>query len=146
MTLVKVKNPINNSFDGLLNDLFSELPLRFSDQLRDKSMQYPPVNITEKKDAYQVELAAPGMDKSDFTVKMDGDLLTISGEKKKEEVENTQNRIRREFSYQSFKRSFTVNDNIDATKINAKYNNGILVLELPKREEVKKLSKAIEIS
>jgi len=137
MTLVKVNNPLNKSFDGLMNELFNELPVNFGKSLREDVLHFPPVNIVEKTDAYHIELAAPGMEKADFNIKLDGKLLTISSEKKTEKNEENEKMIRKEFSYKSFKRSFTVDEKIDGTNITAKYENGILKLELPKKEEVK---------
>jgi HSP20 family protein len=145
MTLVKVNNPINKSFDGLMNELFNELPISFGKSLREDVLHFPPVNILEKSDSYHVELAAPGMDKADFNVKLDGKILTISSEKAAEKNSENEKMIRKEFSYKSFKRSFTVDEKIDATNITARYENGILKLELPKKEEVKSGTKEITI-
>jgi len=109
----------------------------------------PAVNIKEDANEYQLELAAPGMKKDDFDLNYENGRLTISSEHK-DEVEQKEGETvtRREFSYQSFKRSFTVPENIvDADKIKASYNDGILNIRLPKRDEVKpKPPKAIKIS
>ena len=145
MTLVKVNSPISRSFDGLVNELFNELPLSFGKTLREDVLHFPPANITDKKDLYQIELAVPGMDKSDFTVKLDNNVLTISAEKKTENVAETDKMIRKEFSHRAFKRSFTIDNKIDSTNISARYKNGILTLELPKKEEVKNGTKEITI-
>ncbi len=145
MTLVKVNNPINKSFDGLMNELFNELPISFGKSLREDVLHFPPVNIVEKNDFYHIELAAPGMEKADFNVKLDGKVLTISTEKKEEKSTENEKMIRKEFSYKSFRRSFTVDDKIDAANITAKYENGILKLDLPKKEEVKNGAKEITI-
>lgn len=145
MTLVKVNNPINRSFDGLMNEIFNDLPLTFGKTLREDVLHFPPANIIEKSDRYQIELAVPGMDKGDFNVKLDEKLLTISAEKKTEKTSETDKLIRREFSNKSFKRSFTIDEKIDSANISAKYENGILTLELPKKEDVKNGSKEITI-
>ena len=145
MTFVKVNNPINKSFDGLMNELFHELPINFGKSIREDVLYYPPANIIEKNDSYMVELAAPGMEKADFIVKLDGKILTISTEKKTEAAAENEKIIRKEFSYKSFKRSFTLDEKIDATNITARYENGILKLELPKKEEVKNGAKDIVI-
>ena len=145
MTLVKVNNPINKSFDGLMNELFNELPISFGKSLREDVLHFPPVNIAENNDFYHIELAAPGMEKADFNVQLDGKVLTISTEKKEEKSSENEKMIRKEFSYKSFKRSFTVDDKIDAANITAKYENGILKLDLPKKEEVKNGAKEITI-
>lgn len=145
MTLVKVNNPIHKSFDGLMNELFNELPMTFGKTLREDVLHFPPANIVEKPDLYQVELAVPGMDKTDFNVKLDENILTISAEKKVENKTETGKMIRREFGYKAFKRSFTLDEKIDTAAISAKYENGILTLHLPKKEEVKNGSKEISI-
>jgi HSP20 family protein len=100
----------------------------------------PAVNIRESNDNFEVEMAAPGMNKEDFKVELDGNLLTIFSEKKTEQKENNEGRYsRQEFSYESFQRSFTLpKDVVNADKIEAHYTNGVLHLTIPKREEVKK--------
>ncbi|MFN8243423.1 MAG: Hsp20/alpha crystallin family protein [Ferruginibacter sp.] len=145
MTLVKVNSPLNRTFDSLFNDLFQEFPATFTKTMREDVLNFPPVNITEKTDHYHLELLAPGMEKTDFNVKLEGNTLTISAEKKEEKNESTDKMIRREFSHKSFKRSFTVDEKIDAGNISAKYENGVLKLDLPKKEEVKNTSKEITI-
>lgn len=145
MTLVKVNNPIAKSFDGLMNDLFNEFPATFGKTMREDVLNFPPVNILEKNDHYHLELAAPGMEKTDFNIKLEGKLLTISAEKKVENTDEKDKTIRKEFSYRSFKRSFTVDEKIDAANIIARYENGILTLQLPKKEEVKNNTTAITI-
>ena len=145
MTLVKVNNPINKSFDGLMHELFNELPMNFGKSIREDVLHFPPANIVEKADLYKIELAAPGMQKADFNVKLDGKILTISAEKKAEITSENEKMIRKEFGYKAFKRSFTLDEKIDATNITAKYENGILTLELPKKEEVKGGAKEITI-
>ncbi len=145
MTFVKVNNPINKSFDGLMNELFNELPVNFGKSIREDVLHFPPANIVEQTDLYRIELAAPGMEKTDFNVKLDGKVLTISAEKKTETAKENEKMIRKEFGYKSFKRSFTLDEKIDAVNISAKYENGILALELPKKEEVKGGTKDITI-
>ena len=145
MTFVKVNNPISKSFDGLMNELFNELPASFGKTMREDVLNFPPVNIVEKSEIYHLQLSAPGFDKTDFNIKLDGKLLTISAEKKEEKSAENEKMIRKEFSQKSFKRSFTVDEKIDASGINAKYENGILKLDLPKKEEVKNAAKEITI-
>ena len=145
MTFVKVNNPINKTFDGLMNELFNELPVNFGKSIREDVLHFPPANILEKGDLYVIELAAPGMEKVDFNVKLDGKILTISADKKAETATENEKMIRKEFGYKSFKRSFTLDEKIDATNISARYENGILTLELPKKEEVKGGAKDIVI-
>ena len=99
----------------------------------------PAVNIKETGDSFEVEMAAPGMTKSDFKVELDNNLLTISSEKQHQNEEKEGERYtRREFSYQSFQRSFQLpKEVVDADKIQASYQNGMLKLVIPKKEEVK---------
>ena len=106
----------------------------------------PAVNIKENDKNFEVEVAAPGLDKKDFKVELENNVLTISAEKKEEKKEKKDNYSRKEFSYESFERSFTLpQDIVDADKIKAKYDNGILRIEIPKKEEKAKLSKVINI-
>lgn len=99
----------------------------------------PAVNVKENDEAFEIEVAAPGMTKNDFRVSLENNLLTISSEKKEERKEEEKGRFtRREFSYQSFQRSFTVPENlVEGDKISAKYCEGILCITLPKKEEIK---------
>jgi len=145
MTLVKVNNPLSKSFDGMMKELFSEFPAAINKAVREDVLYFPPVNIVEKADSYLVELAAPGFEKPDFNVKLEGNILTISTEKKDTATESTDKMIRREFGYRSFKRSFTLDEKIDGEHISAKYENGILKLELPKKEDLKAGAREINI-
>jgi len=97
----------------------------------------PRVNIVETDDDFRVEMAAPGMKKSDFQIELDNDMLPIHSEVK-EEDQNNLNYTRKEFSYQSFKRSFYLPNTVECEKIKAKYEDGLLRLLIPKKEEAKK--------
>ena len=98
----------------------------------------PAVNVKETNDEFIIELAAPGMEKKDFKINFKNNVITISSEREDKKEEKKDNYTRREFSYQSFQRAFTVPENaILSDKIEATYNNGILEIKLPKREEVK---------
>ena len=98
----------------------------------------PAVNVKETNDEFIIELAAPGMEKKDFKINFKNNVITISSEREDKKEEKKDNYTRREFSYQSFQRAFTVPENaILSDKIEAAYNNGILEIKLPKREEVK---------
>lgn len=112
------------------------------------STTMPSVNIRETADNFEVEVAAPGMDKKDFKITLDGSLLTISSTKQQSNEETKDRYTRREFSYQSFQRSFELpKDVVDQDNINARYENGLLHLSIPKKEESKqKAPKMIEIS
>ncbi len=138
MTFVKTNyKPLNNFFDEILNDL--------PGFTGNKSNSFPPVNIVETADAYHLELSAPGRSKEDFKVSLDNELLTIGYEKKEETKNDDVKSVRREFSFQGFKRSFSLDSKIDAAGIQAKYENGLLKLFLPKKAEVKEAAKEITI-
>lgn len=145
MTLVKVNNPATKSFDGLLNELFNDLPATFGKTVREDVFSFPPVNIVETDNGYLLEVAIPGLEKGDFAIQLEGNLLTISTEKKEPLKKENEKVVRKEFSIKSFKRSFTLDEKIEATSIEAKYENGILKLNLPKKEVEKLASKVITI-
>lgn len=98
----------------------------------------PAVNIKENADGFNIEFAAPGFSKTDFKVNIEQDLLTVSAEKKEEKKEENEQYTRKEFSYNTFSRSFTLPQTANAEKIDAKYSDGILRLVIPKKEEAKK--------
>jgi len=107
----------------------------------------PAVNIKETSEEFVLELAIPGMKKSDFTIDVENKVLSIASEVKRENEESNDNYTRREFGYSSFKRTFTLPDSIESDKVKATYKDGILMVTLPKREEAKqKPPKRIEIS
>lgn len=128
--------------DFTLNDF----PSLFSSNFN-TGISLPKVNIKEVADAFIVEMAVPGMKKTDFDIHLDNQILSISAEIKEEHKDDDEGYSRREFGYSSFKRSFTLPDSVDDSKINANYNEGILNIHLPKREEAKrKPSRTIKIS
>ncbi len=107
----------------------------------------PAVNIAETEQEYRVELAAPGLEKKDFKIDLHKNVLTISSEKELRNEENNENFMRREFSYNSFKRSFTLPETVNAEKIKAEQANGILTVHIPKKPEaVEKGPRQISIS
>jgi len=113
----------------------------------DFASKVPTVNVIENEKEWKLELAAPGLEKKDFKINVQNDLLTISSEKKEEKKEEKDNYTRREFAYSSFTRSFRLPENCLSDKIDAKYENGILRLFLPKKEmNVSKPAKEIKIS
>ncbi len=145
MTFVKVNNQPVKNFDGIMKDIFNEIPATFGKTFREDVLGFPPVNIAESVNAYLLEVSAPGMEKTDFTIKLDGTLLVISAAKKEEATDASLKRIRKEFSYKGFKRSFTLDEKIEVANIEAKYENGVLKLTLPKKEETKPASQQITI-
>lgn len=138
MTNVKFnRKPFEGTFNTLVDDLFSELPGLFKGDFNNFERKgFVPVNVKETEKSYLLEVIAPGFDKADFKVNLDSNLLTISADKKTEVKEETQKDIRREYNFKAFKRSFTLDEKIDATNIEASYINGILTLNLPKKEIV----------
>ncbi|GAB0157723.1 Hsp20/alpha crystallin family protein [Chryseobacterium sp. Alg-005] len=134
---------------SVFEDIFNRELLNWeNNNYSSTSTTVPSVNIKETGDAYEVEVAAPGMEKNDFKVTLDGNLLTISSSKEDQREEQKDNYTRREFSYQSFQRSFHLpKDVVDQENINARYENGLLRLTIPKKEEAKKKEpRLIEIS
>ena len=126
----------NPRFSNLLENIFeSEVPTFFHNEW--SKLTTPSVNIKETKDAYQLHVAVPGFSKESFNIKIEDALLTISGEAKEEKLEEGEKLTRREFTSQSFKRSFTLPKTVVADKIGATYENGILNITLPKIEEAK---------
>jgi HSP20 family protein len=143
MSYVKVNN--YRSLDGLMKEIFNEFPSAVSKTVREDVLHYPPVNITDKSNAYLIELSVPGFEKSDFNVKLDNNILTVSTEKKNTPSAENEKVIRTEFGLKAFKRSFTLDEKIETENIAAKYENGILKLELPKKESVNAGAKDINI-
>lgn len=142
MTMVKVHSPVQKNLNSFFDEFFNELPA-FGKTIN--NLFTPAANIVEAADAYHVELNVPGRNKEDFNITVDKGLLTISYEKKEETKNEDLKVVRREFSFQSFKRSFTLDDKINAEAIQAKYENGLLKLLLPKLTEEKQPVKNITI-
>ena len=147
MTFVKLNNkPAEKNFNSLLEDLWKGIPSTINEEFNSLFHKgSAPVNIKQTKDAYVLEVVAPGWDKIDFKVNLENNILTISAEKKNEVNDESDSYVRREYAHRSFKRSFTVDEKIDAANIQAKYENGVLTLNLPKTPEVKASSKEISI-
>ena len=135
MTLVKYQNQVPNLLERFFNnDLESWTRNNFSNT----NTTLPSVNIKETDEAFEVEVAAPGFEKSDFNIELNNDILTISSEKELSNEEKEGERItKQEFSYQSFTRSFTLPEMVEDEKITASYENGILAINIPKKEEAK---------
>ncbi len=140
MTSLRFNQPTLKTLDSFLDNLISDIPV-----VKNNSMNFPAVNIVETNDAYELEFNVPGRKKDDFKITVDKNILTVSFEKKEESKEEGKLFIKREFVMQSFNRSFTLDEKINADDINAKYENGLLLLTLPKKEEVKVLPKEISI-
>lgn len=147
MTLIKFNNrnrllPWNNGLKSFLSsDEF------FNDDFFDEDGLMPAMNIKEQDENFEIEFAAPGFSKKDFEVTIDDNILHVCGERSHEEEEKEDNYTRKEFSYNSFKRSLKLPENVDSdTKVKATYKNGILKLNLAKTELAKvKPKKVIEV-
>ncbi|HEY0895249.1 MAG TPA: Hsp20/alpha crystallin family protein [Sphingobacteriaceae bacterium] len=145
MTLVKFANPqksnavkpwVNDVFDSFFNDSF------ISDRMVSR---VPAVNVSESNGHYHIELAAPGLKKDDFKISVDKNTLSISVEKSAEAASEDKKYNRREFSYFSFVRSFTLPETVDYAGIEARYNDGILTIELAKKEEARIQTREIQV-
>lgn len=146
MTQVKFNRPLDRHFNTFVDELFSDLPVLFKNGNHQQDWKGSvPVNITETGQSYLLDVVAPGFDKTDFKINLDQNILTISAEKTQEAKNETDKVIRNEFVWKSFKRSFTLDEKINGEGIEAKYVNGVLTLNLPKKEEVKTTSKDISV-
>ena len=138
-----------NWLPSVFDDMFKTDWLGGTTNVNNIGTRIPAVNIHESAENFIVEVAAPGKSKEDFKIELDNDVLTISAEDKieKETSEKNGKYTRREFSYSTFKRAFSLPDTVDNSKIAANYNNGVLEIALPKKEEAKVQAKRmIEIS
>ena len=130
-------NPfVNSIFDNFFNESF------VSDRL---VTRVPAVNITESTEGYSIELAAPGLKKSDFKINVDKDLITVSVEKAEETKEEDKVFSKKEYSYTSFTRSFSLPETVDYNSIDASYEDGILKLIIGKKEEAIVAKRMIEV-
>jgi len=129
-----------NNWPNLVEEFFNnDVFPRFFDNETKSSL--PAVNIIEGKDDYKIELAAPGLHKEDFNLNLDNNVLTVSSQKEEKQESNEDKVMRREFSYYSFSRSFTLPDSVNSEKISATHKDGILQIMIPKKDEVKQKPK-----
>ncbi len=144
MTLIK-KN--QSMFPSVWEDLFSN-DIFHTPSMAQTGLSIPAVNIKETGDMFQIEMAAPGMKKADFNITVDQNVITISSEKSEENVEENKDEFytRKEYSYHSFERSFTLPETADREKVKANYKEGVLIIEIPKKEEAKRLPQNIKVS
>jgi HSP20 family protein len=140
MALMRLANSFfPNSFRGLDD--------KFFDDFLEQGKSLPAVNVVEDKEKFRIEVAAPGLKKEDFKLNVDNGILTISSEKRQENEIKEENYAKREFQYSSFSRSFTLPNSVDSEMISASYTDGILNIQIPKREEAKqKEPKQIQIA
>lgn len=146
-----LKNNTSNvnfpTWSAWFNDIFGgDIPSIIPSNIN-HGVALPKVNIRETADAYLVEMAVPGMKKSDFQIELENNLLSISSESKEESEHQNSTFTSREFGFTSFKRSFTLPESVNDEKIEANYKDGILYVLLPKKDEAKKKpARSIKIS
>ncbi len=145
MTLARISNQFPRLFDRFFEGDLSDWSNR---NFSMTNTTLPSVNIKESPEGFEVEVAAPGFTKEEFIIELNNNILTVSSEKKAEsETKENENFTRREFSYQSFCRSFTLPSVVNSEQISARYDNGILRISIPKKEEAKaKPVRQIEIA
>lgn len=144
MTLVKFANgKKDNALNPLFSDVFESL---FNDTIGDRMIsRVPAVNIAETDSSYYIELAAPGLKKDDFKINLDRNVLSVSSEKKDENTAEGKRYTKREYSFSTFVRSFTLPESADQTQIEAGYVDGVLKINVAKKEEAKYQSREISI-
>ncbi len=145
MTLVKFNTrSTQNPFNNLVDDFFGNVPSFLREDFVPAKNSVA-VNIKETEKDYQLDIIAPGLNKEDFRINTDNNILTVEAERKATEENKNEKLIRNEYRFQSFKRSFTIDKNIDAENISAKYVNGVLTLNLPRKAEVRPAVKQISV-
>jgi HSP20 family protein len=144
MTLVKFGKEQKNS---LVNPFFNDVYSLLNDSFLNEKLatRTPAVNIAENDNQFEVELAVPGLSKEDFKINLDKNVLSVSADKKTETVDENKKFTKREYSFNSFSRSFTLPESADQSKIEADYSAGILKLTIAKKEEAKFQSREIAI-
>jgi HSP20 family protein len=125
-----------NSLPNFVEEFFNhEMPYSWNRNWA--TISTPAVNIVEGKDEFRIEVAAPGLNKEDFKINLENDQLSISANKEVKKEENEETYTRKEFSYSSFSRSFTLPDTVDGEKIKATHQDGVLTIHVPKKEEAR---------
>ena len=144
MTVIKWKP---TAYSPVFNDFFNGVYKNLNKTTGHEGYSVPAVNVAENGECFRLELAVPGLTKEDLNINLEKNVLTISAEKKTENQQNNEKYMRKEFSYNSFKRSFHLPEQIETDRIEAKYENGVLNIWIPKKDEAKeKPVKTIEIN
>lgn len=145
MNLVRFKNGNSNTgVNHFIDDFFN--PFMRDDFFADRDVsKMPAVNVAETDEAYHIEVIAPGMDKGDFKIDVERELLTVSAKKETESKDETKKYSKREYAFSAFTKSFNLPESIDHNKIDASYTDGILMIEIGKKEEAIIAAKTIEI-
>jgi HSP20 family protein len=148
MSLVKWNSNGNHTTPGFTNLLESFFGRDLADYVgRDFTRNVPAVNVVENPESFKVEVAAPGLKKEHFHINLHNNVLSIAAHTEQDKEESNGRYTRREFGYTSFQRSFTLPNSVDAERIQANYQDGVLYIHLPKREEAKeKPARQIDIS
>jgi len=136
-----MKNQSLTKFDekvpSVFEDLFKPWNELFDGRFFKREMNIPAVNILENKDHFQLSVSAPGLKKADFKIDVDDDILTISSEKEDNKEEKDGKYTRQEYNYSSFSRSFTLPEGTDKEKVSAKYEDGVLKINIPRNGKIK---------
>ncbi len=150
--IIKKENGQPATFGTVVDRIFQDNLNRFFDDgfpgfNGSQTSNQVPVNIRETDKSFELEVIAPGLKKQDFHLDLKGDLLTVSFQHQEESKEENKNSgwLRQEYRRQTFSRSFTLDDTVDATKATARYEDGVLLLSLPKKENAQKLSRTIAV-
>jgi HSP20 family protein len=139
-----VRKPIQDPMLALFDEIFRPLTPSLENQMG--RLVVPAVNIIEDDKGVEIQVAAPGLNKGDFDIKIEDNILTVSAHKEEEKLDEGANYVKKEFGYESFQRSFTLPDNMfDTDKVEAKYENGVLKIYIPKLEEQQKKIKKVSI-
>ncbi len=139
-----VKRPVKDPMLALFDEFFRPMVPTLENQMG--RLVVPAVNIIEDEKGVEIDVAAPGLKKDDFEIKVEDNILTISAHKEQEKLEEGANYIKKEFGYETFQRSFTLPENMfDTDKIEAKYEDGILKIYIPKVEEQQKKVKKVKV-
>lgn len=144
LSLMPFGGLVNSALQNTLSRFFDDGLWGFNGMLTPNQV---PVNIRETDKSYEIEIVAPGLKKEDFNVNISENMLTVSFEHKEENKEENEREgfLRQEYRMQSFSRSFTLDDTVDADKISAQYTDGMLHLSLPKKEGVQRITKSIQV-
>jgi HSP20 family protein len=146
MTILKIKNrPGANHFNSFADDFFNQYASILKEGTAPRVKQSVPANIRETENAFIVDVFTPGLNKEDFHISLDNNIVTIAFEKKSENEQKSEKYLLSEYQSRSFSRSFTIDEQVDAENISAQYVNGVLTLNFPKKQTVKE-TKQINIA
>jgi HSP20 family protein len=139
------QRPVAKTWNGIVNELFHDLEQSLAPISAGASRNFPAINVLETQEGYHVELMAPGRNKAYFKLAVENNQLTVSYDAPEQEKKEGIKQIRREFTLGNFKRSFLLDEKVDSGNIQAKYEDGLLKIFLPKKEELKPAQITIDI-